>query len=118
MLPPGGYSVVVRAPGYNDYVASVTLNGPQTVMAALQPAAAGWQILLPEAYTNKDLKGGHWSHIQVYVDGQLQKSPSGQVVAGRHVIRLVSGGLAVETIVEFQAGRTYSFEPTLGLTVK
>jgi hypothetical protein len=118
MLQPGTYSVVVRAPGFSDYAATATMNGPQNIVAALQPAAASWQIALSEAYTNKDLKGGHWSHIQIYVDGALQKAPSGQVLAGRHVIRLVSGGLSVETTVEFQPGRTYTFEPVMGLTVK
>lgn len=118
MLQPGSYSIVVQAPGFNDFAAAVTMNGPQNIVAVLQPAAASWQVVLPDAYVNKDLKGGHWSQIQIFVDGALQKTPAGQVVAGRHNIRVVAGGFAVETAIDFQPGRAYTFEPILSLNVK
>lgn len=118
MLPPATYGVTIKAPGFTDFAASVALNGPQQVQATLQPAPASWQVVVPDAAANKDLKGGHWSQIQVYVDGVLQKASSAQVTPGRHVLRIVSGGLAVESPVDFQPGKAYTFEASLGFTVK
>ena len=118
-LPQGSYTVLVRAPGYLDYSQNVLLSGPVAVNATLQPLAASFQVAVPEAYVNKDLKGGHWSQIMIYVDGVLQRGATGgQLLPGRHVIRVTSGGMAVETVVEAQAGRTYVLEPFMGVSVK
>lgn len=123
-LPPGSYNLVVRAPGYSDYSESFQMTGPRMVSATLQPAAAGFQISLPASSVNTDLKGGHWSQIQVYIDGVLQKAPGrepflgGQLLPGRRLIRVTSGGLAVETFIDVQAGKSYVLEPFMGLTVK
>ena len=118
-LPQGSYTVLVRAPGYLDFSQNLLLSGPVSVNAVLQPLAASFQVAVPEAYVNKDLKGGHWSQIMIYVDGVLQRGATGgQLLPGRHVIRVTSGGMAVETVVEAQAGRTYVLEPFMGVSVK
>ena len=124
LLPPGSYVVGVKAPGYQDYSAQVTMNGAQKVFASLQPLMASWQIKLPEIIVNKDLKGGHWSQLQVYVDGVQQKgtgntaATTGQFLPGTHAIRIVSGALATETRFEAKAGLAYTIEPSFGLAVK
>lgn len=115
---PGSYNVTVRAPGFGDYNQSVVVNGPTQVNAVLVGVMSSWQVNVPDNMVNKDMKGGHWSQIQVYLDGNLQRGPSGQVGAGRHVIRVTSGGMAVELVFDAQPGRTYTFEPFMGITVK
>lgn len=123
-LPPGSYSIIIKAPGYLDYSQSFVMNGPQVIAASLQPATAMFQVSIPPSAVNTDLKGGHWSQIQIYVDGVLQRMNGnaslldGQLFPGRRVIRIVAGGLAAETVIDVQAGRTYSIEPFLGITVK
>ena len=120
-LPLGNppYTIKVSAPGYQDFFQTLAVTGPVSVNATLQPLAASFQVAVPEAYVNKDLKGGHWSQIMIYVDGVLQRGATGgQLLPGRHVIRVTSGGMAVETVVEAQAGRTYVLEPFMGLSVK
>ena len=120
-LNPGNYTVVVKAMGYGDYSQNVQLQyqgqGTQ-VNAVLMAALSGWQVSIPDSIVNRDAKGGHWSQIMIYVDGQLQRSNSGQVGPGRHVIRIVCGGIASEVVVDIQPGRTYVFEPFFGITVK
>jgi len=115
---PGSYNVTVKASGFGDYNQSVVVNGPTQVNAVLMGIMSSWQINVPDNMVNKDMKGGHWSQIQVYLDGNLQRGPSGQVGAGRHVIRVTSGGMAVELVFDAQAGRSYTFEPFMGITVK
>jgi hypothetical protein len=115
---PGSYNVTVRAPGFGDFNQSVVVNGPTQVNAVLVGVMSSWQVNVPDNMVNKDMKGGHWSQIQVYLDGNLQRGPSGQVGAGRHVIRVTSGGMAVELVFDAQPGRTYTFEPFMGITVK
>ena len=120
-LPLGNppYTIKVSAPGYQDFFQTLAVSGPVSVNAVLQPLAASFQVAVPEAYVNKDLKGGHWSQIMIYVDGVLQRGATGgQLLPGRHVIRVTSGGMAVETVVEAQAGRTYVLEPFMGVSVK
>jgi hypothetical protein len=117
-VPGGAYNVTVRAIGYQDFNQSVVVGGPTQVNAILQPSFASWQVILPDAFVNRDLKGGHWSQIQIYVDGVPQKSPNGAVSAGRHVFRMTSGGMAFEAQVDLQPGRTYTLEPTFGFTIR
>jgi len=117
-VPFGSYTILVRAAGYADFSQNVLVNGPVQVNAILQPLMAGWQLSLPDAAVNKDLKGGHWSQIQIYIDGALQKGSTGQVMPGRRLVRIVSGALQAETLIDFQAGRSYAIEPAFGVMVK
>ncbi len=124
-VPQGSYSIQVKAPGYGDFGQNVVVgNGPATVNAMLQPMLASWQLKLPDSMLNKDIKSGQSRGIQVWVDGTLQAETLGPIVAagqffpGRHSVRVVSGGLAVETQVDAQAGRAYSIEPFIGINVK
>jgi hypothetical protein len=116
-LQPGSYSLILRLPGYGDYSIQLNMNGPQTVSALLQPLAATWQLSLPDSSVNKDMRGGHWSQIQVFIDGAPVKGNQGQFFPGRHSIRVVSGGMAAETFIDAQSGRVYTIEPMLGISV-
>jgi hypothetical protein len=126
MMQQGTYTILVRAPGYSDYQAQIAVNGPQSINAFLQPMVSSWQITLPESILNRDGKPGQSKDrdIQIYVDGVLQAgirgpiAASGQLAPGRHVIRVVSGGLAIEGQVDLQSGKTYTFEPFAGINVK
>lgn len=118
-LQPGTYTVTVQAPGYTSYTETLNLDGPKTVNANLQPAMAGWQVQIPAANINVDVKGGHWSQIQVWIDGALQKGANaGQVGPGKHLFKITSGGMQVEVFVVFEAGRNYVIEPMLTMSVK
>lgn len=117
-LSPGSYSLVVRAPGFMDYAENFALSGPKNVTTALQPMTASYQVVVPAANVNPEIKGGHWSQIQVYVDGALQKGNAGQVQPGRRLVRVTAGGMQAEAWIDFQAGGTYTIEPFMGVQVK
>lgn len=120
LLPQGNYTVLVRAASYYDFQAQITVNGPQAVNAALQPLVATWALNLPATIVNKDIKPGKPREVEVWIDGVLQADSLGssQILPGRHVVRLVSGGLAVETQFDAVAGRAYTIEPQIGVSVK
>ena len=117
-LSPGTYTVTVQAPGFNSYSESFTLTGPKSISVTLQPAMGTVTIALPAASVNTDMKGGHWSQIQVYVDGAIQKGQIIQLPPGRHLIRVTSGGLQVEGFYDIQAGVSYTIEPFMGLYLR
>ncbi len=117
-LAIGNYSVVIKAPGYADYSAQLGVRGPQSLSASLVPLMASWNLSIPDGMVNKALKEGPWAQFQLWIDGNLQQSTSGQLPAGKHALRIVTGSLATETSLDFLAGKAYSFEPFIGLTVK
>jgi hypothetical protein len=120
-MPMGSYSVRVRAPGYIDFQQDLVIgNGPAQINAILQGATASWQLNMPESLVNKGngRDQGQHRNVQFWVDGALQNGFAGQLMPGRHVLRFISGELAVETQVDIQAGRAYVFEPFLGLNIK
>ncbi|MBN2875159.1 MAG: PEGA domain-containing protein, partial [Spirochaetales bacterium] len=117
-LAPGTYTITVQAPGFVSYSESFTLTGPKSINVTLQTAMGTVSVVLPAASINTDLKGGHWSQIQMYVDGVPQKGQIVQLTPGRHLIKITSGGLQVEGFYDIQAGETYTFEPFMGLNLK
>jgi hypothetical protein len=120
-LSMGSYSVTVRAPGYFDYQADLSLNGPQTINAALQPALASYRFVVPESFFRKGGKDEGLPlqrRVQLWVDGILDRDFSGQLSPGLHVLRFTAGDLITEAQVEVQAGRSYVFEPYLGINVR
>ncbi len=117
-LTAGTYTVTVQAPGYTSYTESFTVGPDKTINVTLQQALATLTIQLPAANINTDMKGGHWSQIIVWVDGVQQKGNVVQLTPGKHLIRITSGGLQVEIMYEFEAGKSYVFEPFMGLNIK
>jgi hypothetical protein len=121
-LPMGSYSVSVRAPGYFDDQRPISVNGPLSINAVLRSAMASWQMIVPEAFARNASRDKsaqfQKTDVELWVDGLPARAFAGQLTPGRHVLRLTSGGLAVETPVDIQAGRAYVFEPFLGINVK
>ncbi|HTX74400.1 MAG TPA: PEGA domain-containing protein [Rectinemataceae bacterium] len=117
LLPPGSYMVTIRAPGFADYSAQINLNGPQNVMATLVPLGSTWQLQINDRFLNRDIKGGHFTQAVLFIDGVEQHGTSGQITAGRHSIRLLTGGMAIETFLDVQPGVNYVIEPMLSLNI-
>jgi PEGA domain. len=109
---PGTYSVRVVAEGYADYEQGVIVgNGPLRIYASLQGSVSSWFFRSPGSRS-----------VQLWIDGVPQAladgQASGQILPGRHSLRIASGDLVAETPVDILPGRAYSFEPFLGISVK
>lgn len=116
-LTPGTYNIRVAAPGYQDFNTSVPMTTSQSVAATLIPQMSTISLTIPAQFLNKET-GNAAALVTVYVDGAKVTGASFQVAPGTRQIRIVSGGLAVETSVTLEAGRSYTFEPSLGLNIK
>ncbi len=114
----GTHMVKVSAPGYIDFTTSVNVTAAMTLPVTLQPAFASLTVNLPAGNINPDLKGGHWSQIIIWIDGAQQKGNTVQVLPGKHLVRITSGGMQVEMNYDFQAGQNVTFEPTMMLNIK
>ncbi|MEW6405331.1 MAG: PEGA domain-containing protein [Chloroflexota bacterium] len=100
-LPPGNYSIAVKAAGYLDGSATVTISSKnEAVHLNLQPATATVIAMVP----NPDIK--------VFLDGQMV-STQFTVTPGNHEIRFSSGGFDVKGTYSFEAGKTYKVQPVL-----
>ncbi len=119
-VAPGTYTLTIRLGGFLDFTTQVTVgtSAPQTIAPVFQPQPASYTFNIPASIQNPDMKGNPWSQIRLYIDGAAQKDFRGQVTPGRHTIRLVSGAFAIETTFDFEAGKTYTFEPFLGLNTR
>lgn len=117
-LGVGTYTVTIQAPGFAAYTESFTVGPDKTIAVNLQQSLASLTIQLPAANINTDMKGGHWSQIIVWVDGVQQKGNVIQLTPGKHLIKITSGGMMVEMLFEFEAGKSYVFEPFMGLNIK
>jgi len=125
-VPAGSYTVLVRAPGFLDFNQNVVVgNGPAQVNAFLQSMIATWQLVLPDNVRNRDFRPEQFREgIQIWIDGARQDTApgpiiaSGQLTPGRHVIRLVAGGLSSETQIDVQAGQALNLVPFIGVNVQ
>jgi len=116
-LAPGSYNLRVSAPGYNDYSAGFVVSGPQTIAVSLIPMMATLRLAVPDQFVNKET-GNPQARVDLYVDGNKQNPGDVLLAPGQHRLRLVSGGLAVETNVSLEAGKVYVIEPTLGIGIR
>jgi hypothetical protein len=114
---PGGYAVRVVAPGYAEASTVVNLSRSETLTLILQPAFVSIQVNIPQAYLNPQ-QGNPLAQVKVLVDGQFYNSFSFNLPAGRHNIRISSGGLSFAADYEFAPGRSYVIEPVFNLTVR
>ena len=119
-IAPGTYTLTIRLGGFLDFTTQVTVGtaAPQTIAPVFQPQPASYSFNIPANIQNPDMKGNPWSQIRLFIDGAAQRDFRGQVTPGRHTIRIVSGAFAFETSFDFEAGKTYSFEPFLGLNIR
>lgn len=144
-LPPGNYTIVIRAPGYNDYSETFTLAAPRSIAVALQPVLVSFTFSIPQNFYNPEVgslaqgrqnddrgnsggKGNAYAYgqgrtiaiFELYVDGNLV-APSGDnvwngaVTPGTHVFKILSGGLKIESSINLQPGRNWVLQPSLGI---
>jgi hypothetical protein len=120
LLMPGSYTLLVRAPGFLDYQVPLNVTGPQSLDISLQSPTAPWQLRVPEGMYNREAEAGRG--MRIWIDGILQTvdhgQASGQLAVGGHVVRIAAGDLVSETHVDVQIGKSYVFEPFLGISVK
>lgn len=102
-LPLGEAQIVATAPGYQDLVMTVSINGPQTISLVMQPLMATIRVV---------------GQVQVFVDGVLQQGEVFAVQPGRRSIRVVTGSLVAEDTVNLVAGRTYDLTPSLQFNLR
>ena len=129
-LPPGAYTVKVSARGFSDYVASIMLDGPVSINAALQqgPQAGGGTALVsfvvPSEFLDPDVREKDMgSEVRIYIDGrlvntrrELERIP---VAPGRHVIRIASGAFSVQLgEIDFFPGMSYIFELAMDVGIQ
>ena len=124
-VPNGNYSIVVSADGYRNFKGNfIVNNGPMVVNAPLQSMLASWKLKFNEGDLEKYPKLGQLSGIQVFVDGELQAQAPGATIAqgqfeeGIHRIRMVVGGMILETRIDADAGKYYIVEPSLTVREK
>jgi len=118
-VAPGTYTLTIRLGGFLDFTSQITVgSAPQTVSPVFQPMSASYTFNIPTSMMNPDTHGNPWSQLRLYIDGAPQKDFRGEVAPGRHTIRLSSGAFQLEMTYDFEAGRSYSFEPFLGLNVR
>ncbi len=115
VLPPGMYTIVVSAPGYADYVATVNLSSPLVINAVLQPGMATLSIVIPPSFLDPEDKGEGFGLVKIFVDGKMmnpKRDVSGiQVTPGKHRIVVSSGALFVQLgDFDFAAGQSYAID--------
>lgn len=118
-VAPGTYTVTIRLGGFLDFTSQVTVgSSPQTVSPVFQPMPAAYSFNIPASMANPEARGNPWSQMRLYIDGVPQKDFRGNVEPGRRTLRLVSGAFQMETVFDFEAGRTYTIEPFFGLNIR
>ena len=145
-LPPGTYSVVIRAAGFNDYSETFALNAPRSLVVSLQPNLVSFTFTIPDNFYNPEVgslsqgrqnddrgksegrgnaigQGRTIAIFELYVDGNLIM-PSGNnvwngaVSPGAHVFKILSGGLRIESSINLQPGKNWLLQPSLGITAQ
>ena len=116
-LVQGSYNLKVSAPGYQDYTAGISVTGSQTFNVNLIPLYATITVNVPAQFLNRGSDNPS-SRIELYVDGARVNGLAAQVQPGQRTIRIASGGISIETVVNLQAGRSYTMEPNFSITVR
>lgn len=116
-LVQGSYNLKVTAPGYQDYNAGISVSGSQTFNINLIPMFSTITLNIPTQFLNTST-GNPAARIEFYIDGSRINGLSTQVQPGQRTIRIASGGLSMESVVNLQPGRSYTLEPSFSITVK
>ena len=144
-LPPGTYTVLIRAAGFNDYSETFTLAGPRTMAVSLQQSLVTFTFSIPQAFYNPEVgslalgrqnddrgksegkgkpgEGRTIAVFELFVDGNLLVPAgnnvwTGAVSPGNHVFKILSGGLKVESSINLQPGRNWILQPSLGINAQ
>jgi hypothetical protein len=116
-LVQGSYNLKVSAPGYQDYVAGISVSGSQVINANLIPVFSTVTVSIPAQFLNSGT-GNPAARIELFIDGSKVNGLAAQVQPGQRTIRITSGGLSMETVVNLQPGRAYTLEPSFSIIVK
>lgn len=145
-LPPGSYTITIRAPGFTDYTETFTMSGPKTIAVSLQQMLVSFTFTIPPNFYNPESGslaqgrqnddrgksegkgnavglGRNVAIFELYVDGNLL-APSGNnvwngaVTPGNHVFKILSGGLKVESSINLQPGKNWLLQPSLGISAQ
>lgn len=116
-LAPGSYNLRVAAAGYQDFNTTIVMSGPQTVPVSLVPLFSTLSVNIPAQFLNRET-GNPAARIDLFIDGAKINGLSAQIQPGQRTIRVVSGGLSVESVLTVEPGRTYTIEPALSLNIR
>ena len=122
-LNPGVYRVRLEAKGYTTYQGEVTVttSPSQNYTFELQPAFATLNVVVPAKYLNKLNKNKKYL-IRLWVDKKPINSKGGfrnlHVTAGRHIVRIETGGLEVTRQFTFEPGVVYHLELFMDIRLK
>lgn len=105
-LPPGSYTVMLKADKWEDGSINVTLNGNQAVNLNLKKARAMVTAVLADP------------NIMVFLDGKQEKNNPFRIEEGEHEITFSLGALSVTQTVTFEAGVSYTITPALTLFIE
>jgi hypothetical protein len=108
-LRPDTYSIRIEARGYQTWQGRVTLDSDQTIRAELLPPTATVYLEVPSEFLNDRVRDP-WRMIDFYIDGRLRTGSRIEVDSGYHDVTVASGGLQFESEFFFEAGRTYTLE--------
>lgn len=116
-LDPGTYTIVIRSGGFIDYKATVTLDRDVNLSAKLKQLMAKVTINIPKSIINTKSKSA-LNDIQVFVDGKPVKGFNFELKPGNHLIRIESGGFAVEGTYKLSGGKSYTIEPMISIGIE
>lgn len=116
-LQEGNYTVKVVKEDYSDFEQAVVLDKATRIKAILEPITATVRIIIPQNMLNAGVHDPI-KKIDVLLDGKKLNSLEFAVPRGQHKIQIVSGGLALETKIDFSAGKTYELKPVLNVEIK
>jgi len=133
-LPPGTYTMVIRAPGFNDYTETFNLSGPMSRAISMQQALVSFTFSIPPNYLNPEARdylgrrgdfgqGRSVATFELLVDGRAIPPAgndvwSGAVTPGTHDFKILSGGLLIENSIDLEPGRNWVLQPSLGISAQ
>ena len=97
--------------------AGISVSGSQTFNINLIPLLSTITVSIPAQFLNS-ATGNPAARIELFIDGTRVNGLSAQIQPGQRTIRIASGGLAMESVVNIQPGRSYTMEPSFSMTVR
>ncbi|MEX2443770.1 MAG: PEGA domain-containing protein [Alkalispirochaeta sp.] len=116
-IEAGTHSFMVRAPGFFDWSQSVEINENRTITASLQPIPGEITLTIPSSIQD-GTRANPSSEFRVFVDGREMSGRTFQVAPGRRTIRVTTGGLAAETVINVSPATSYIVTPSFGVSVR